>query len=68
MLTEAEVRALLAAAVASAGGQRRFAEQHGFTAGYINDVLRGNRNLSDRILRAIGVERIVVYRAIAKEG
>lgn len=62
MLTEQEVLERLRAAVAGAGGQRAFAQAHGFTPGYINDVLRGKRALADRILATIGVERFVIYR------
>lgn len=67
MLTEQEVIKRLRSAVAAAGGQRKFAVIHGFTAGYINDVLRGKRALADRILAVIGVERSVIYQVIYRE-
>jgi DNA-binding transcriptional regulator YdaS (Cro superfamily) len=62
MLTEQEVRDRLRGAVEQAGGQRRFADMHGFTPAYVNDVVHGRRALADRILAAIGVERVVSYR------
>lgn len=62
MLTEQEVRDRLRRAVNEAGGLRRFAEQHGLTAPYISDVLRGKRALADRILATIGIVRETVYR------
>lgn len=65
-MTEDEVIEQLRAAIADAGSQRAFAEKHGFTPGYVSDVLKGQRGLSDRILAAIGVERVVTYRM--KEG
>lgn len=67
MLTEHEVMQRLRDAIKEAGGQRKFAEAHGFTVGYVSDVLRGNRALADRILSAIGVERTVTYRVIYQE-
>lgn len=62
MLTEQDVRDRLRAAVTAAGGQRRFAEAHGFTPAYVNDVLHGKRALADRILAAIGVKRTTIYQ------
>lgn len=62
MLTEQQVIERLRAACATAGGQKAFAKAHGFTPGYVSDVLRGKRAPADRILAALGVERIVVYR------
>lgn len=61
-MTEHEVIERLRAAIAEAGSQRAFAEKHGFTPGYVSDVIKGQRGLSDRILAAIGVERVIDYR------
>lgn len=61
-MTEQEVRKRLAEAIEAAGGQSVFADRHGFTRAYINDVVHGRRALADRILAAIGIERIVTYR------
>ena len=58
-MEEYEVYERLNAAVEAAGGQRAFAKKHGFTVGYVNDVLRGKRDLADRILATIGVVRVV---------
>jgi DNA-binding transcriptional regulator YdaS (Cro superfamily) len=67
MLTEQEVMDRLRAAVVEAGGQRAFAEKHGLTPGYVNDVLHGKRAFADRILSTIGVERQVVYHVTYKD-
>ena len=67
MLTEQEVMDRLREAVAEAGGQRAFAEKHGLTPGYINDVLHGKRGFADRILATIGIERQVTYHVTYKE-
>jgi DNA-binding transcriptional regulator YdaS (Cro superfamily) len=62
MLTEQEVIERLRAAVSNIGGQRRFAQTHGFTPAYVHDVLHGKRALADRILMAIGVKRTIIYQ------
>lgn len=67
MLTEDDVRLRLRAAIEAAGSQRNFADEHGFTASYIHDVLHGRRALAPRILEALGVERVVRYREIAHD-
>lgn len=67
MLTEQEVMNRLRTAVARAGGQRKFAEAHKLTPGYLNDVLHGKRALADRILATIGVERQVIYQVTYQE-
>lgn len=61
-MTEQEVIERLRAATEAAGGQRQFANANGFTPAYISDVLRGKRALADRILSALGLERVVTYR------
>lgn len=66
MLTEHEVIERLRDAIAQAGSQRKFAEQHGLTVAYVSDVLRGNRAPADRILAAIGVEREVTTKVTYK--
>jgi len=57
-LTEDEVRESLRVAIESAGGQRNFAKTYGFTPAYVNDVVHGRRAFADRILQAIGIERV----------
>lgn len=66
-MTEQEVRERLRAAIQEAGGQRRFAEAHGFSIAYVNDVIRGKRDLAARILAVIGVERKVIYQVTYQE-
>jgi hypothetical protein len=44
------------------GFQVGFAQHHGVSAAYINDVLRGRREPGLKILDAIGVEKVVTYR------
>ena len=63
-LNEEQVRKRLQAAIDKAGSQRAWAKAHGLSAPFVNDVLRGNRQISDRICDALGLERIVTYRII----
>ena len=66
-MTEQEVKDRLLSAIKSAGGQRQFAKAHGFSVAYVNDVVRGKRDLADRILVAIGIERKVIYQVTYQE-
>lgn len=66
-MTEFEARVRLNTAINAAGGQRQFAKAHGFSVAYVNDVVRGKRDLADRILTAIGLERHVVYQVTYQE-
>jgi transcriptional regulator with XRE-family HTH domain len=65
MLSEQDIRERLRAAVAAAGSQQAFARQCDISAQYINDVLRGRREPGQKILTALGVERVVTYRELA---
>lgn len=67
MLTEQEVIERLRAACIAAGGQKAFARAHGLTPGYVHDVLHSKRAPADRILTAIGIERITIYREIGED-
>lgn len=60
-MTEQEVIERLHSAVADAGGQRAFARAHGLSVAYINDVLRGKRALSERVLATIGIRREIQH-------
>lgn len=64
MLTEQEVFKRFIRSVNEAGGQRRWAEAHGVTPAYVNDMVNKRRKLSERVLAMIGVEVevITVYR------
>jgi hypothetical protein len=62
MFTEDEIMEQLRGAIAAAGSQRAFADQHQIALQYINDVLRGRRKPGQKILDALGIERVVSYR------
>jgi DNA-binding transcriptional regulator YdaS (Cro superfamily) len=61
-MTEKEVIERLRIACQNAGGQKAFAKLHGFSAAFVSDVVNGKRHPSDRVLEAIGLERVVTYR------
>lgn len=62
MLTEQDIRDRLRAAIEKAGSQAAFARQHDISLQYVNDVVNGRRDIGQKILDAIGVERVVTYR------
>lgn len=61
-MNEQDVLDRLRAAIELAGSQKRFAEQHGISLQYVNDVLRKRREPGQKILDALGIERFVNYR------
>lgn len=65
-MTEDQVYQHLLAVIERVGGQRAFAQQIRVTPSYINDVVNKRRLMSDRILAAIGVERVITieYRRV----
>lgn len=64
MLTEEQVVERLRAACTVAGGQKQFALTHKLTPAYVHDVLHGRRAPADRILKALGLERVTIYREL----
>lgn len=68
MLNERDILDRMRAAVEQAGSQRAFAEQHKISLQYVNDVLRGRREPGQRILDALGVEKVVSYREKQSNG
>ena len=62
MLTEQDVMDRLRAAVAAAGSQKAYAEQIGVSQSYLSDVLVGNRTPGEKILVALNLEAVMMYR------
>jgi predicted amino acid racemase len=62
MLTERDIKDRLRAAILKAGSQAAFARQHNISLQYINDVMNGRRDIGQKILDALGIERVVTYR------
>lgn len=59
--------AVYAEAIEAAGGVNQFAKRAGVQASYVSRTLRGEARISDRLLYAAGLERIVTYRRL-REG
>lgn len=62
MLDEQAILERLRAAIRVAGSQQAFARQYGISAQYISDVAHGRRIMGQKILDALGLERVVSYR------
>lgn len=61
-LAAVDVRYLLN--VACNGNQRTWAIEHGVSPQYVNDTVRGRREPGAAILKALGLERVTVYRQV----
>jgi transcriptional regulator with XRE-family HTH domain len=46
------------------GLQSDFAQKNNISSAYVNDVLRGRREPEQKVLDAIGVEKVVTYQKI----
>lgn len=62
-LTAPDVRALLRGVIERAGSQKATAMEAGVSYAFLNDVLHGRREPSGPLLDALGLERVVTYRA-----
>ena len=56
------IRTLVQEAEQAAGGKPALAAKWGISVQYIADVLRGYRDPGKSILKALGYERVVLYR------
>ena len=63
-MTADEVRALLREACRKAGSQSAWAEEHDMSTTLVSDVIRGRREPGDKVLAALGLERVVTYRRL----
>lgn len=61
-LSADDVRRLLGEACAAAGSQRQWALARGIEPIRVNLILSGREPPSPRVLEALGLERITVYR------
>jgi hypothetical protein len=62
MLTDDDVRSLLRQAVEAAGSQRQWATVAKVSPVYVSDVLAGRKAPGSKILAALKLERVVLYR------
>lgn len=52
--------------VRSCEGQTRAADSYGVTPQHLNDVLAGNRAPGPKLLKGMGLERVVTYKAVSR--
>lgn len=57
-LSDADVRRCLQSAITLAGGQAPWAARHGMTQSYVAKVLGGRRELTPRVLTALGLREL----------
>lgn len=62
-LDSVDVCRRLTAACKKAGGQKAWAEQHSVSPAYVSDVVNSRREPGQSILDALGLVRVVRYRA-----
>jgi hypothetical protein len=55
---------LLRAAIAAAGSQQEWAKSKGVDRATLNATLNGRRNLQPKVLQALGLEQVIVYRRL----
>lgn len=65
MVDVAYIRELVRQAEQAAGGRAALAAQWNISVQYIADISRGYRDPGKSILKAIGYERVVLYRKVA---
>lgn len=61
-LTIEDVLELIRREVKACGTQQAFAVKVGITQGYVNDILRRKREPGPKVLEALGLEKVVVYK------
>lgn len=64
---QADPRELLIAVVAAVrieGSQKKAAAKFGISPQYLNDILKGNREIPDKVARHFGVRRVVRYEKL----
>jgi len=52
--------------IAAAGTQKGWADRAGVSPQIVNDVLRGRRPIGDRMARALGYSRVVLFERLPK--
>lgn len=64
VITEAEFLGFMHVKLHIAGSQKLLADLWGISESYLSDVLTGRRQPGEKICRAMGYERVVMYREI----
>lgn len=64
MLMESEVRLVLKSRCDRAGSCKAWAIKHGVSQPYVCDVIYGRRYPGEKILKALGLRRVIGYEKI----
>jgi hypothetical protein len=67
METQRQLRERLRAECAQAGGQRPWAIQRGVSPQYVNDFLAERKEPGNKLLLALGVALVPMYRKLEKD-
>lgn len=60
-LTKTDVLKMIYALCLSCGSQKEWAKKCGISEAYLSDILRGNREPSEMVLKALGLKKVVTY-------
>lgn len=61
ILTSVDVLGVLRRECSDLGTQKAWAEKHGVSPAYVNDLLQGRREISDNVADMLGYERRVIF-------
>ena len=64
LIDELLVLARLMDRIEQAGSQEQFAREAGVSAQYVSDVLHKRRDFGPKLLKALGLERVTMYREV----
>jgi hypothetical protein len=62
LVSREEILMMLRAAACRHGGQARYAQHLGVSATFLSRMLAGNRNVTGKVLKDLGYERVIAYR------
>lgn len=63
MLSESDIRNVLRHRCEAAGGQKSWAIDHGVSPQYVCDILRGRKEVSERVAALLGYDRRIQFYA-----
>jgi DNA-binding transcriptional regulator YdaS (Cro superfamily) len=58
----AAMRKIITEKIDRFGGQTAWANRHGISVAYVNDIVMGRKSISPRVARMIGYERRTIYQ------
>lgn len=66
-MTDTELREEIRKRIRQIGTQKEAAKRWGFSDQFINDIIKGRRNITKKLLAAIGYKRTVIYEEETEE-